>query len=71
MIIFLKIIPNHLALFSALIWHATAEKDYGEFALAESYLGAKKIKGKRARVAGAKHQSCGLLKRDGKKFMFR
>ena len=48
-----------------------AEKDYGEFALAESYFGSKRIKGKRGRVAGGKTPVFGLLKTDGKKFMFR
>ena len=48
-----------------------AEKDYREFELAKNYFGAKRIKGKRGRVALGKTPVCGLLKTYGKKFMFR
>ena len=40
-----------------------AEKDYGEFALAESYFGARRIKGKRARGAGGKTTVMSIIKK--------
>jgi transposase len=41
----------------------------GEFELDESYFGAKRIRGKRARGAVGKTPVFGLLKRDGKVFV--
>ena len=43
-----------------------ADKDYGEFELAESYFGIKRIKGKRSRGAVDKTPVFRLLKTDGK-----
>ena len=40
-----------------------AEKDYGEFELAESYFGAKRIKGKRARGALGKTSVMWIIKK--------
>ena len=40
-----------------------ADKDYGEFALAESYFGAKRIKGKRGRVARGKTPVMWIIKK--------
>ena len=40
-----------------------AEKDYGEFELAESYFGAKRIKGKRGRVALGKTPIMWIIKK--------
>ncbi len=45
------------------------EKEFGEFELDESYFGAKRIRGKRERMAPEKTSVFGLLKRDGKVFV--
>ena len=46
-----------------------ADKDYGEFELAESYFGAKRIKVKIARRVTCKTPVFGLLKRNGEVYV--